>query len=329
MSESTPIYTPTRTANEVENGFPQNQEPWEETKGIDENNDDENELEARQSYQEWRDTMMEDEKSTASKKSNKKQKKNIELLTGMTPSKILNSARKPVLGQTHSAKTPLNGMRNTKNAKTTKKNGKGKLEKVFSEDPKCDDYDQLAISTGSHERDDMTDLQPYASKNSAMSNFDMIQDVDQNKKDIAAKKQRLKDLEEEIVTISDKMTLYQKETNEIIEDLNERIEEREQINQKIKEEPMFYTLDGSQEVKPQDDYTSEDDLLNMLKNGVDKKFKTFLDSWKGDLKDWKAMVCKEVEAFNEFLQHKHKILQKGKIVLRTFITIYRYGWWNS
>ena len=118
-------------------------------------------------------------------------------------------------------------------------------------------------------------------------------------------------MEEEIVIISDKMLAYQNETNEIIQDLQNRIDNRNDANLRLKEEPMFMSTDTQHFVGDKDDYTSSDVLLSMLKKGASKKFKDFLKNCTGDIQAWKYMVQKEVETFNQYLQHKHKELGQG------------------
>jgi len=315
MNDSTPIVTPTRTAKDAIQCFDIDHNYLEEVKGISEHITTENGMDTKQSYQDFKDIARDNKKSfNTSQRSSKKgakERSNIELLTGMTPSKILKSAKKPVLLQKKSTKSPLNGKRSNKN-KSSKMNGRGNLEKVFSEDPNVEDCNQLAIGADSVQENN-TEKIPYTEKNSITSNYDLIHQVDEGKEDIHAKKQRLRDLENEIVSISDKMTSYKEETDEIIEDLKQRIVEREENNKKIKEEPMFCTVDGDHDIKSSEEYTSSDDLINLLKSGVNKKNKKFLESCREDLKAWKSIVGKEVEAFNQFLQHKHKTLHKGKL----------------
>eukprot|EP00344_Euplotes_crassus_P004508 CAMPEP_0197006102 /NCGR_PEP_ID=MMETSP1380-20130617/32923_1 /TAXON_ID=5936 /ORGANISM="Euplotes crassus, Strain CT5" /LENGTH=279 /DNA_ID=CAMNT_0042425519 /DNA_START=21 /DNA_END=860 /DNA_ORIENTATION=- len=244
-----------------------------------------NDTEVRRSHQEWTESPIQDTKGVPrSKKVSKKTKNrvnNIGLLAGMTPSKILESAKKPVLSHTKSLRTPLNGKKTTNIDRDNFKKEKRSLEKIFSDDPKREDYEGLAISAQS-DHENHTAQQRYSVrdsvKDSVMSNYDMIKQVDQGKEDIRNKKQRLKDLEEEILQISDKMTSYRNDTDLIIEELRERIDEREQVNQKIKEEPMFYTMNGNYEAMQQTEYSTSDELIDILKSGIGNRNKKFIDS---------------------------------------------------
>ena len=65
------------------------------------------------------------------------------------------------------------------------------------------------------------------------------------------------------------------------------------------------------DVKDQE-YASSDELMHMLKFGVDKKFKSFLESCEKDIKEWKENARKEVEHFSNFMNFKHNQL-KGSL----------------
>jgi len=97
----------------------------------------------------------------------------------------------------------------------------------------------------------------------------MIQDVQANKEDIANKKQRLRDLEEEIVLINEKWLNYKDETNDIINQLKERIQEKQE-DSKINDEPIYFGTEGLFGAKEDD--ISPDDRLLMLEYKIDPKF---------------------------------------------------------
>ncbi|CAI2373429.1 unnamed protein product [Moneuplotes crassus] len=313
MSEADAVKTPVRNAQDLVERIG-NDTHYEipDNSSIERTNLNGNTCE-RRSVQEWNESPIQDTKQTPLRKKAAKKRKNkmsnYGILPRMTPSKILESATKPVLSHTKSTRSPLNGKKTSNIDRASLKDEKRDLEKVFSDDPKLDDYEQLAFSAGS-DHENRTEQNYYQPKDSVMSNYDMIKQVDQGKEDIRQKKQRLKDLEEEILHISEKMTSYQNETDLIIDELRERIAQREEVNLKIKEEPMFYTMNGNQEFMQQDVYSTSDELISLLKGGMEGKNKKFFESCKTDLRQWKELVGEEIKAFNQFLQKKHKVLTK-------------------
>lgn len=280
MSELEAVETPVRNAKKLADKI------GTETNYDADNNDSieptplNRELVGTSSYQEWNDSPIQDTKGTSNKKKSSKKHRskvhNMGILNGMTPSKILESAKKPVLSTAKKSKTPLNRTKKSKGGKSSGEKEKKSLEKVFSDSPNCKNFDKLAISAES-ENGNRTEEQFYTTNTPVISKYDMIQSVDENKDQIKAKKQRLKDLEEEILQITEKMTSYQTETDEIISDLQQRIAEREQVNQKIKEEPMFYTMNGNAEIVDKDGYSTSDELINMLKIGLGANNKKFFN----------------------------------------------------
>ena len=48
------------------------------------------------------------------------------------------------------------------------------------------------------------------------------------------------------------------------------------------------------------EYVSTEELMALLRSGVDKRFKTFLDSCDKDIKIWKENARKEVEKFANY-----------------------------
>lgn len=294
MSESTPVMTSKNIKNNFEIRCDENSKDY--ASDVNDRSSDYNKRQTTQTYQDYRDRLMDDndemrietsskgkseQKSVnMSKTANKTPKKNnklstIEKLARLSPSKLKSKIGVPVLAQSHSDISPLSQKMHI-GAQSARKNYPP-LSKGMSVDPGKATYNMLTLNTDL-KGGNQTDRGALSATNSVLANYDLIKEVDQNKKDIADKKQRLRDLEDEIVNISDKMTAYQSETDEIISDLKARIEERESLNQRIIEEPFFYCSDSTQEIKSQDDYTSSDDLLYMLRYGVDKKFKAFLDS---------------------------------------------------
>lgn len=259
--------------------------------------------------------MEDDYVSNRSKKSSKKSirnNSNIELLTGLSPKKLLNTAKKPVLSyKNKTSKTPLNGSGKKGFTQSANKVNKLGSSRGINENPKTNDFNKLTIHTEFENGKANSVKPPLSARNSVLANYDLIQQVDQNKLEIGEKRQNLKDLEEEIVIISGQILTYQNETNEIIEELQNRIEVRSEANLRLSEEPTFMSTYKSQSVGDKDDYTSSDVLLSMLKKGASKKFKGFLSNCTGDIQAWKAMVQKEVETFNQYLQHKHKELSQG------------------
>jgi len=327
MSESTPIVN----SKDIKKNFNINMDDNSKDFGTDINDRslESNKKQTTQTYNDWRDLLIDDNNemrietsskgkseqksiniSKTAKKTSKKNKKasNIEMLTRLSPTKLKNKIGVPVLANSQSAVSPLSN-RKINGSQSARKQHPHALTKGLSVDPSKNMYNKLTLNTDLKGAN-YTDRGLLSAQNSVLANYDLIKEVDQNKIDIKEKKQRLRDLEEEIVSISDKMTAYQNETDEIIGDLKERINERESLNQRITEEPFFYCTESTQELKSQDEYTSSDDLLYMLRYGVDKKFKAFLDSCKSDVKTWKDIAKQEVDAFNRLLQTKHKDLQQ-------------------
>lgn len=326
MSESTPIRTSKDFVREFEI---QDSSNYKDYKFSSHNKtSDINQRASLQSYNDWRENLTEgreailiessskgksdsrpesvDKNARKSTKKSARNKSNLETLTRFSPQKLKTPANLPILSQSNSTKSPLtsrakNGVRHSEKKHTLP------LSKGYSVEARVGLHNQLTLNADIRDQN-QTEKVPLTSQNSVLANYELIREVDENKQDIAQKKQRLRDLEEEIVTISDKMMSYQNETNEIIADLQQRIKEREELNQRIKEEPMYYCSESTQELKSQDEYTSSDELLFMLRYGVDKKFKTFLDSCKSDVKTWKESAKKEVDAFNQLLQEKHRVL---------------------
>jgi hypothetical protein len=326
MSESTPIRTSKDYVREFEI---QDSSNYKDDKFSSHNKtSDINQRASLQSYNDWRENLTEERdailiessskgrsesrpdgisKTTRkSAKTSARNKSNIGTLTRISPQKLKTPANLPILSQSNSTKSPLtsrakNGVRHSEKKHTLP------LNKGYSVEARVNLHNQLTVNAELRDYNQIEKV-PLTSQNSVLANYEYIREVDENKQEIAQKKQRLRDLEEEIVTISDKMMSYQNETDEIIADLQQRIKEREELNQRIKEEPMFYCSDSTQELKSQDEYTSSDELLFMLRYGVDKKFKTFLDSCKSDVKAWKEIAKKEVDAFNQLLQEKHRVL---------------------
>ena len=153
---------------------------------------------------------MEDEMSPSSSKRstkrNGKTKSNMELLTGISPSKILSSARKPVLASNSSVRSSL---KDRPTAQSARKTQKSKLSKFQSVRASNNGYEKLRVNTFGDFDGLNTAKVPLSTSNSVLENYDLIQEVEQGKQEIAEKKQRLRDLEQEIVTISDKIVKYQ------------------------------------------------------------------------------------------------------------------------
>jgi hypothetical protein len=223
---------------------------------------------------------MSDSPDSLKKKSQKKSQKgksNMEKLTNLSPTKLKTSALLPVLRQNSSTKSPLT-CKSLQGSQSARKQNGPKLFKGMSVNPAANFNNQLTLNTDVRDTYLHSEKPPLTGQNSVLANFELIREVDENKQDVIDKKQRLRDLEEEIVAISEKMLNYQNETNEIIEELQTRIVEREEVNSKIREEPIFYVSDSNLDVKPQDDYTSSDELLHLMRYDIDKKFKGFLDN---------------------------------------------------
>lgn len=290
MSESTPIVN----SKEIAKYFNIDEEEKGEDLSNHHSHDEDNNRETMQSYQEWRDKLMDDNDEIYIESSSKvftenrnKRSKNVknspkkglngnELYKNLSPQKLKNSAMLPVLAQNYSSKSPLTS-RSSKGPKSARKNGP-KLFKGQSANPELTMKNKLALNIDNSSANEDMKKPPLTSNNSVLANYELIREVDEGKKEIQQKKQRLRDLEDEIVGISEKMVSYQNETNEIIEELRERIRVREEVNSKIREEPIFYVTENTLELSAKDEYTSSDELLHMLRYGVDKKFKAFLDS---------------------------------------------------
>jgi hypothetical protein len=290
MSDSTPIVN----SREIVKYFNINEDEKEQGFSDHHSHDDDNNRETMQSYQEWRDKLMDEndeiyiESSSKGYTENKnKRQKNVkkspkkclngnQLYKNLSPQKSKNSEMLPVLSKSQSGRNPLTS-RSSKYNGSAKKNGP-KLFKGLSANPEITMKNKLTLNSDINDLHGDAGKLTLTSQNSVLANYELIREVDEGKKEISQKKQRLRDLEEEIVGISEKMINYQNETNEIIEELHERIRVREEINAKIKEEPIFYVTENTLDISPKDEYTSSDELLHMLRYGVDKKFKAFLDS---------------------------------------------------
>lgn len=118
----------------------------------------------------------------------------------------------------------------------------------------------------------------------------------------------MEDLEFEINSITDKVSKYQSETDEIIAQLRERIQERELENERIQSEPALYYTDHTLNIHLDDQQASSSELLDKAKDGVNNKMKSFLDATSGDVKAWKNAASKEILAFTKFLEAKHNQL---------------------
>jgi hypothetical protein len=323
MSDSTPHATPMVTANDTVGAFEILDGDVSPVIQVSEHPFIENSIERKQSYVEWRNALMDDginsnlsekspKKSTRHKSKNKS-KSNIELLTQLSPNKLYNTVKKPIAASIKPSKTLKNGNRKNVLAQSANISNILEIRQGYSEDSNAADHNKLTVQTGFEKgKMNSNEKPPLSHKSSISANYNWIQQVDQGKIAIASKKQKLKDLEEEIIIISDKMIAYQNETDEIIEDLQKRIYERDEPISIVKEDPVLMSANRLHFIPENQDYTSSDELSKILKKGASKQFKDFLNNCTGDVQAWKTMVQKEVETFNQYLQHKHKELSQGK-----------------
>jgi hypothetical protein len=317
MSDSTPNATPMVTANDTVGAFEILDGDVSPVIQVNEYPFIESSLERKQSYVEWRNALMDDGiNSNLSEKSPKKSirhksKSNLELLTQLSPTKLYNTVKKPTAASKKTSKTLKN--RNKKNVLAQSANISNILEIChgYSEDPNAADYNKLTVQTRFEGRKMNSNEKPPLSHRSNISvNHNWIQQVDQGKSAIASKKQKLRDLEEEIIIISDKMIAYQNETDEIIEDLQKRIQERDEHISNAKEDTVLMSSNRLDLIPENAGYTTSDELSKILKKGASKQFKDFLNNCTGDIQAWKTIVQKEVETFNQYLQHKHTELSQ-------------------
>ena len=242
MSEST--ITPVRTSKDLVNCFDIH-DGSDQRSGF--NSDNENARESQQkekvpSYQNWRENLMmesddlkseskakksltqELSKSIPDKNTSSKKSKNIDLLLRHSPQKMKINPQVPVLSYSHLQKSPMTskskeskGMFSSKKQKPSELNGSAKQKKGNA---------TSRLVSSDLKETYLSSVHKEASIQNALSNnTDLIKEVEKNKEELKSKKSRLEGLEKEIVSISDKMTKYRNETNEIIEQLQSRIQE--------------------------------------------------------------------------------------------------------
>ena len=322
MSDSTPVCT----TKDIVTGF-EIQDHSAPKSGLNSENghiSDFNQKETIPTYQDFKDNLAEEtnvavEQSAkkyesayrsaqrSSPKKGGKHKAKPDLLVSYSPLKPKQTPSKPVLSRakTHAPKSPLiSGAKKSKLASTTKKS-KPKLHHGFSSD-----VPQQMAATHRRLRTDIQDgFMSTGNKassigHSPVSYHGLAQEVEENKKEIDSKKQRLVDLESEIYEMSDKMNKYQTETAEITEQLKQRITQRETEHEMIKNQPLLYFNDADlneDEVNP-----NPDELLFKVRYGIDKKFKNFIDNTRPDVRMWKEACSDEMKQFSKFLENKHR-----------------------
>ena len=119
------------------------------------------------------------------------------------------------------------------------------------------------------------------------------------------------------------MNKYQTETNDIIQGLQQRVQEREADNKRLKSEPDLYYKD--EELNTQsEECVNPDELLFKVRCGLDQKFKSFYDRSTDDVKIWKQAVTQEVLEFTQFLELKHlELVQNFKSEIEEFTPVLR------
>ena len=94
---------------------------------------------------------------------------------------------------------------------------------------------------------------------------------------------------------------------------NEFVPSRQAVDGKLRGSPSKQYSNSPVKFQEQKDqeYASNDELMQMLKNGVDQKFKSFLDNWEDDIKEWKQYARREVEIFSNYMNSQHQRLKNN------------------
>lgn len=94
-----------------------------------------------------------------------------------------------------------------------------------------------------------------------------------------------------------------------------KLKKQERLEEEIKKSGSETAKFKSSPVQSQDqkdiEYASSDELMGMLKFGVNQKFKSFFDNWEDEVKLWKQMARKEVEKFSNYLNSQHQKLKSN------------------